>query len=107
MIRDFCHCNFRDHRLKIDPIKINMTNIAECSAIMMMMLMMMMIIMVVDRAEALEEVGLILSVYCCFPGEKGEVSAGFFSTLLSLKFSKCGQYHHKQRHCHRQIHKGV
>ena len=45
----------------------NMTKVVDCFVIIMII----MIIMLVDRAEALEEVGLILSVYCCFPGEKG------------------------------------
>ena len=59
------------------------------------------------QEEALEEVGLILSVYCCLPwecgGERGECcrfSQTSFFTLRSKKYHQCHQSH---QHCFRNI----
>ena len=69
-------------------IKIKITNILITRDIIIII-----IIILLDRKEALEEVGLILSVYCCFPWEKegkggSEWVVAFSQTLFSFASSQ-------------------
>ena len=70
-------------------------------------LIMIIVIMSVDRKEALEEVGLILSVYCCLPrewgGERGECCRFSQTSFLTLRSKKYRYRHQLNEHCFRNI----
>ena len=67
------------------------------------MLIMIIVIMSLDRKEALEEVGLILSVYCCLPwewgGERGECCRFSQTSFLTLRRKKYRYRHQSHQHC--------